>query len=938
MNLNSRIVLLSLTLGMPLLATPAAHAEATLTNTVRLYENAVQRVENKEYDAAIIQLRNILQIDPNHLSARILLGKARLFSGNAAAAQKELEFARKLGADKSLIAVPLVQAMTAQHKYQEVLDTFDPDQYPLKIAATLYTKRGIALIELNRMDLAEEAFEKSLLIQPGSAQATAGLALVHLRTGNFNKADEKLNEALEIDPENPDVWMVKASIAYARNDLFSAVQAYDKVIAKVPFHHGARIARASALIDLGRYELAAKDLKDLHRSAKWDPQTGYLLAIALEKLGRTEESKKALNAAADAIGKVDKETLKEHTPSLLLSGVVTYSNKQFEESYKYLSEYLKRFPAHLGARKLLGSVLLSMGEARKAVGVLQPAAIDGHADVRLYALLGSAYAKVKQYGRAAEAFKSALKLQPNDPELLTQLANSRLSAGNNRQAIKDLEKAVGETLPASRATFLLATLHLGNHNLPRAREVAEAMVDKDPGNKAAKNLLASVYMEQGDFAKARSLYTNLIRDDDDYWPAHINLAKLDWLDGRKDSARRRLNELLLARPNYIRAMIGLARIEQDEGNTKAALRWLEKASGIDKTHIVANTQLIELYLRMGEKDKALDLALALKGEHPEEHRTLLALAKAYLANSRMSQAATLLKRMTTLASYNPEHLIEIARLQLRAGFSNDARWSLEKSLVADNGNLEARALLVQIALDNDNYRGADNQLAQMSALFPEIPLIDILRGDFYMKQAQYPTAETFYRTALSKVPDPFINAKLFRSLMAQNRLDDAVAQLKDWTEQHPRDIGGKRMLAEALHQSGRLQEAKGLYLELLKAHPDDPNLTNNLANVYLALSEPGALKLAKRAYELSPTNPNTIDTLGWLYVKAGDYETGLNYLRDAHSRNAKSSEIRYHIAVALEGLGRMDEARRQLLKAVAKNQDFTGKKDAMRRLTLLQQH
>ncbi len=934
MKLNSRILLLSIALGLPL--APTLHAEAPTTNTTRLYEDAVQRVENKQYAAAIIQLRNILQVDPEHLPARILLGKARLFSGDAAAAQKELEFARKLGADKSLIAIPLAQALTAQHKYQEVLDSFDPDQYPLKIAATLYTKRGIALIELGRLDLAEEAFEKSLLIQPGSAQATAGLALVHLRTGNFNKADEKLDEALELDPENPDVWMVKASIAFARNDLLDAVQAYDKVIAKIPFHHGARIARDSALIDLGRYELAVDDLKDLYKSAQWDPQVGYLLAVALEKLGRTDESKQALDAAANAIGRVDKEVLKKHSPSLLLSGVVTYSNRQFEESYKYLSEYLKRYPSHIGARKLLGSVLLSMDEPRKAVNVLEPAAIDGRADARLYTLLGTAYAKVRQYGRAAEAFKSALQRKPGDPDLLTKLANARLATGNNRQAIEDLEKAVGQTLPAGNASFLLATLHLGNHNPQRALEIAQAMVEKDPGNKAAKNLLASIHMELGDYAKARRLFNSLVLEDGQYRPAQLNLAKLDWLEGHKENARARLKEMLRERPNSIPPMVRLAGIAESEGDTESARRWLEKASSIDQRHIIANTRLIDLYLKVGEKEKALGLAIDLKSEHPEDHRVLMAAARTYLANGQIPQATTLMKRMTTLASYNPEQLIEIARLQLKAGLKDDARWSLEKSLVADDENLEARALLVRIALAQGKYSRADNQLAQMEALFPDLPLNHILRGDYYMAQGQYPTAEVQFRKAFQMAPSPLTSTRLFRSLIAQGRLEDAIAHLRKWSRKHPKALSAKRMLAEALHQAGHLQQAKGLYLELSKQYPNDAGLLNNLANVYLALGEPGAMKLARRAYNLAPTNPATIDTLGWLYVKTGDFETGLKYLRDAHSRNAKSNEIRYHIAVALEGLGRLDEARRQLRKALAHDQAFPGKEDATRRLALLE--
>lgn len=51
-------------------------------------------------------------------------------------------------------------------------------------------------------------------------------------------------------------------------------------------------------------------------------------------------------------------------------------------------------------------------------------------------------------------------------------------------------------------------------------------------------------------------------------------------------------------------------------------------------------------------------------------------------------------------------------------------------------------------------------------------------------------------------------------------------------------------------------------------------------------------------------------------------------MREAYSRAAGNPVIRYHIAAALAGLGRKDEARRELQRALAVATEFEGLAEA----------
>lgn len=93
-------------------------------------------------------------------------------------------------------------------------------------------------------------------------------------------------------------------------------------------------------------------------------------------------------------------------------------------------------------------------------------------------------------------------------------------------------------------------------------------------------------------------------------------------------------------------------------------------------------------------------------------------------------------------------------------------------------------------------------------------------------------------------------------------------------------------------------------------------MLNNLALLYAESEDPRALELARRAHSLMPGSPEIGDTLGWILVQQGELLEGLRHLRDAQTRAADDPGISYHIAVALQRLGRTDEAIVELTRAL----------------------
>jgi tetratricopeptide (TPR) repeat protein len=171
-------------------------------------------------------------------------------------------------------------------------------------------------------------------------------------------------------------------------------------------------------------------------------------------------------------------------------------------------------------------------------------------------------------------------------------------------------------------------------------------------------------------------------------------------------------------------------------------------------------------------------------------------------------------------------------------------------------------------------------------------------------------------------------------LVAKKKKDQAVHVLTSAVRLRPDYLPAKLKLAEAIHESGDVEDTRKIYGAILRDHPDSAEALYGLGRVYAARGDlAAATKLYTKACELLPTYGAAHYALAMIYRKLGQgdkaqehlgvYERNKNVvppvddpLRDELRALDMSAVAHLERGVDLEHVGRIEDAVAETERAV----------------------
>lgn len=653
-------------------------------------------------------------------------------------------------------------------------------------------------------------------------------------------------------------------------------------------------------------------------------------------------------------------------------GLIYFEQGRIPHAASFLAGAGQLQADNLEVRMKLGLTHLSLGnrvQARQeATTVLEAEPAHGEAPL----LLAEASASAEEVADAQERIATLVSTQGETPPILVARATLALRTGEVTAAERDLEQALAQDPSFSNAHSVLGAIRVAQGRMDDA-ETALAAAARLAAPRAPQRLqFARFQIQRGDPAEGRRLLEEMTRETPDYLPAWVNLAQLAAAEGRLEESAE-LNAKVLARDqNYPDAILLEVRLQLARGEVDPAIDQLRRALGVFPSspqfhyqlgvaHLAKNEPgpaadslrqalslapgmteasllLASLEMRQGSPATAVSGLKAVLQRHPNLPEAWMLLADAQRAQNDFDSALATYAEYEQKFSPNTRTALLTGQILLQQNKPAEARAAFERALELDRDFAPAVEHLVNLDLAQNRADAARERVQAEIARKPDMAEWQILLARVLFAERRPADAEAALQKAIALRPDtPVPYALLAGYQVSAGRTEDALRNLREVVQRSPRDVRAWMTIAVLHEQRGEAEAAVAAYEKLLEVEPRSGLALNNLAYLYAEHfgEYEKAFAAAQKAREILPQNPSVADTLGWIALRRGQFSWALSLLRESADRMPDSAEVHYHLGVAHYLMGQEEPAREALQRAVDSSQAFTGRDDAVARLTLL---
>jgi putative PEP-CTERM system TPR-repeat lipoprotein len=825
--------------------------------------------------AAVIQIKNALQSNPDLPEARYLLGVALLDGGDPVGAETELRKALTLKVPQAQVAPYLAKAMLAQGQAKKVTDEFGQmalTQTPGM--ASLQTTLAESFAAQGLADQSQAALSAALKTDATYAPALLLQARQKAGQRDFDGALLLVDGLIAKSPKNYEALKLKGDLLlYAKNQPDDALTVYRQSVDARPDFMAAHSAATSILFQQGKLDEAEKQIAKMKAFAPNHPQTKYMEA----QLAFQRKDFKLARGNLQQVLKVAPNNIL----AVQLAGAVELQLDSVLQAESYLIKALQLAPDLPLARRLLVTAYLRSGNTTKALATLAPGLNMESVDPGLLSLAGEVYLQAGDVKKAEDYFAKASKQDPQNARKRTALAVTQLMGGQVDSAFGELEN-IAASDKGTTADMALVSAHLRRQEFDKALKAIEALERKQPDKPVAAMLQGRTYLAKKDASLARKSFERALVIDPTYFPAVASLAAMDVEEKKPEDAKKRFESVLGKDPKNGQALLALAELSARSGVAKEEVaRLIGNAVTANPTEATPRLLLIDFHLRNKDVKRALASAQDGIAAIPDNPELLDALGLAQQASGEFNQAITTFNKVAVLQPLSSQPYLRLAEAHLASNDKAAARQDLRKALELKPDLQQAQRGSIMLDVDGKRFPSALSTAQTMQKQSPNDPIGYVLEGDVYVAQKNWDSAIAAYRNGLKQAPSAELALKYHGVNVASGKNADAEKFASAWQKDHPKDVTFLLYLADAAMARKDYGQAERNYLAVLKLQDKNAVAYNNLAWVTARLNKDGAIAYAEKAIAIAPNQPAFMDTLAVLLSEKNEHAKAIELQKKA---------------------------------------------------------
>ena len=517
---------------------------------------------------------------------------------------------------------------------------------------------------------------------------------------------------------------------------------------------------------------------------------------------------------------------------------------------------------------------------------------------------GDAIVTLTEAARSKENIEAAQKQlqkfpKKNDTSFYLAVANLSFNGSDLSTAGNALQQALAADPKSSAAHMAMGNLHLVQKDQKQAGEEFKKAAELAPVRSMERLKYAAFESAIGDAEEVRSIATEMTKQAPDYPPGWTLLAELAFKAKKYDEALSLLENVFGRDPDYVDGRRLQSNVLLTKGDTKKAIEALERLDQTYPDSPLIKYDLARAYVKnnnMNQAAVALDQAVSL---NPNYDDAVLLLGQINVATGHAEKA---IEPLTLLLKRRPD--LKNAALGLAAAYSSLGRFDDVAAVLHNQAELTPNDPQSQIALGmalrqakrNNEARQAFEKAVQLmpNNLFAIDQLIEL---DLLDKR--FDAARQRIRSQFQKNPDVgaahYLEGKI---LVAEGKWDAAEAELQRTLELDPNFVAACDLLAQAYLATNQLPKAVNQLQALLSKNPNNTATLMTLALVYDRMKDYSKARDAhEKLLAIQPNFVPALNNLAYLYAER------LNDLNKAYDLARKAHDLQPQDAAAADTLG-----------------------------------
>jgi putative PEP-CTERM system TPR-repeat lipoprotein len=504
---------------------------------------------------------------------------------------------------------------------------------------------------------------------------------------------------------------------------------------------------------------------------------------------------------------------------------------------------------------------------------------------------GDQYYADGQWKEATIEYRNVLKYDPENLEILKKLGIAYWESGQIGEAFPPLRRYHDQNPDDLDICLKLGTVYLMGRAPERAREQAEAILAKEPGNIDALALLAEAAQTPEEIQDA----IERVEADRDTLGAPDRVSRiLGVLYARSQDIPRAEQEFEAAvesAPDSADAHLALARLHLGKGEMEEAEAEFKAAAELSSAESWARLQLADFYLLTLRRDDARATLEAIVAEAPDAFPAWLRLSELAFVQGHMEEAQEALDHVLQPSPEDALGLVLQTRLQLARRETDAALKTATRATKLYPGSYLAHHSLA---------------LAQAQAGNTALAL-------------------TSAKDSVARNPLFADGVLLTASLeMQSGDIVGAIAGLRAYLEQQPRDPRAWELLGEAHLRDNDSEKARAAFAQvasLAPASPKGPYLTG------LALLAEGKSAQARQQFEralaMTPGYTDPLARLAAMSLGENKPEQAIQRVERQALLEPESGEIQLLLGQVHHTIGNNGPAEEAYKKAIQLNPNLT---------------